>query len=239
MRKSRIILLSALPIIVALFAFSYAYSSQTFVLTATSEPKLFDSATIDVVGDDQTPAGTGIVLSGWFTIEHYDKDRNLLSTQTIHNRFLDVGEDFVIDQSFKEGTAGETVDADQIATICITDEVGFVDTSETLTAATFDTGNLITENNCISDAAVIQATQTAQIGPETFTCGGTNCADGDIITGIGICQGAAATPFLDCREAQAASSGILFAVVNIADVTLNAAETVDITYTWDISSPSN
>jgi len=177
-------------------------------------------------------------FGGWIIAEHYDIDGNLLSKQVLHNRVVDEGEDFIIDQVFKEGQAGETADADQIATICVSAEVSFVDTSETKTAATFDSADNLTETNCISDTTVNQTGQTAVIGALTFT-GGTHVANGDTITGIGICQGAAATPFANCADAQAASSGILLSQINIADVTLNAAETVDITYTLDLSSASS
>jgi len=70
----------------------------------------------------------------------------------------------------------------------------------------------------------------------TFTCGGTNCADNDTITGIAICQNDTTdnTDFNNC-----ATEGIMFAVVDISDVTLATSETVDITYTFDITSPSN
>ncbi len=219
---------------ISALTFSTAYESQTFSLTTGDTLVISDS-----VGNDQTPIGKGgITLGGWFIIEHYDKDRNLISREVIHNRLLDTGETFFIEQTFKEGTAGETVDADQIGAICVTAEVAFVDTSETLTVSTFDTNDNLTETNCISDTAVSVSASVATIGPETFSAG-THVANGDTITGIGICQGSGTTPSNQCADQQAASSGILFAVVNISDVTLAASETVDITYNFDISSPSD
>ena len=177
-------------------------------------------------------------IGGWLTVEHYDENRNLISTQIIHNRVVDQGEDFLIDQSFKEGTAGETADADQLASICVSDQVAFVDTSETKTAANFDTDNLLTGNNCIADASVTQSSQTAVIGALTFDAP-THVPNDTTITGIGICQGSGTTPFNDCADAQAGSTGIMFSQINIGDVTLAASETVDITYTLDLSSASS
>jgi hypothetical protein len=174
-------------------------------------------------------------IGGILTIEHFGENGNLISTQKIHNRVVDQGEDFLIDQAFKEGSAGETSDADQLASICVSNQVGFVDTSETKTAANFDTDNTLTSNNCIADASVTQSSQTAVIGALTFDAP-THVPAATTITGIGICQGSASTPFADCADAQAASSGILFSQINIADVTLQSSETVDITYTLDISS---
>lgn len=174
-------------------------------------------------------------LGGWLLVEHFDISGNLISTQEIHNRVVDQGEDFIIEQTFKEGNAGETVDADQLASICVTAEVGFVDTLETLVATVFDTNDALTETNCISDTSVTSSAQTAIIGALTFT-GGTHVGNDDTITGIGICQGSGTTPFNQCADAQAAASGILFSTINISDVTLAASETVDITYTMDYSS---
>jgi len=177
-------------------------------------------------------------IGGWLTVEHYDSDRNLISKQIIHNRVVDEGEDFIIDQTFKEGTAGETADADQLATICVSAEVGFVDTSETKTAVSFDSADALTSTNCISDTSVTQSAQTAVIGAETFDAP-THVPNDTTITGIGICQGAAATPFNQCQDAQAGSTGIMLSQINIGDVTLAASETVDITYTLDLSSASS
>lgn len=175
-------------------------------------------------------------IGGIATVIHKDINGNPITVQKIHNRVVDSGEDFIIDQVFKEGTAGETADADQIASICVTAEAAFVDTSETMTASTFDTNdNLSAQNNCIADASVTQSAQTAVIGALTFDAP-THVPAATTITGIGICQGSASTPFSQCADAQAASGGILFSIINIADVTLQTSETVDITYTLDISS---
>jgi len=191
---------------------------------------------IEVATEDGNNDGnTDFQIGGTFTVVHFDKDGKELSRQVIHNRVVDQGEDFIIDQSFKEGSAGETVDADQMASICVSAEVGFVDTSETKTAANFDSSDGLSSTNCISDSSVTQSSQTAVIGAETFT-GGTHVPNDTVITGIGICQGSGSTPFANCADAQGGSSGVMFAQVNIADVTLAASETVQITYTLDISS---
>lgn len=179
-----------------------------------------------------------LVLGGIITAAHYDADRNLISIQNVHNRVVDEGEDFLIEQLFKEGTAGEGADADQLATICVSARVGFVDTSEAATASDFDTNdNLGVVDNCIADAAVSVASQIATIGALTFDAP-THVPATTVITGIAICQGETAnpTPFNLCVEAQAASSGIMFSIINIADVTLQTSETVDITYNLDVSS---
>lgn len=176
---------------------------------------------------------------GMGTIIQFDADGNEIYQESVHNRIVDTGETFLIEQSFKEGTAGETVDADQIASICLTAEASFAPV-EGLTVATFDTNDNIAggNTNCISDTAVSTATpQTAVIGPETFQSGGTHVPDGTIVTGIGICQGSGTTPFETCDDAQAAASGILFAAVAFGtSVTLGTGESLQVTYTFDATT---
>jgi len=174
-------------------------------------------------------------FGGWLTVEHYSISGALLSIQTIHNRVPNEGEDWIIQQTFKEGNAGETLDTDQIASICVTAEGGFVDTLETRTAVNFDSADALASNNCIADAAVSSTSQTAIIGALTFDAP-THVPASTTITGIGICQGSGTTPFAQCQDAQGAGAGILYSLINISDVTLESAETVDITYTMDYSS---
>jgi hypothetical protein len=208
-----------------------------FILDTNASPNVSIVAEDNLVAEDSvTDANPNeLKFGGTFEVVHFDKDGNELSRQVIHNRVVDQGEDFLIDQSFKEGTAGETADADQIASICVSAEAGFVDTSETKTAASFDSVDGLSTTNCISDSSVTQTSQTAVIGAETFAAG-THVPVDTTITGIGICQGSASTPFTNCADAQGGSSGIMFSQVNISDVTLAASETVQITYTLDISS---
>jgi hypothetical protein len=166
---------------------------------------------------------------GYATIVKLDEDGNNVFTQQVHNRLVDTGETFLLQQTFQD-TIGAS-DNTQIGAICVSDEA--ISIAETVTAATFDSGNGITENNCKEDTAVTISSQTAVIGPLTFAAGSTNVADGDTITAIGICQNDATDDgdFNNC-----ATEGILFSVVDTSDVTLNSGETVQITYTFDMSS---
>ena len=71
------------------------------------------------------------------------------------------------------------------------------------------------------------------MGPLTFTAQDTNSGNWfalDTVTNIGICD--AEVNDLDVRGCTAN----LFAVVDTSDVTLADNETVDVTYTFDISS---
>ena len=166
---------------------------------------------------------------GYATIVKLDEKGNNIFTQQIHNRLVDPGETFLLQQTFQDTNTAS--DNTQIGAICVSDEA--ITIAETITAATFDSGNSITESNCKEDTTVTISSQTAQVGSLTFSAGSTNVADGDTIRAIGICQNDATDDgdFNNC-----ATEGVLFSVVDTSDVTLNSGETVQITYTFDISS---
>jgi len=170
---------------------------------------------------------------GYVTLVAYDENRNEVLSQIIHNRLVDTGETFLLENTFREGTT--TADNVQIGAICIIEDAS-VDVIETHTAAFFDGNNTITSGtNCVVDTAVDISTQgLAVIGMEQFV-GGTHQASGETINGIGICQSnGGTTPYTDCVTA-----GILFSVIDTSDVTLVTSETVDITYTFNMTSPLN
>jgi len=177
----------------------------------------------------------GRIFGGTLLVQWFDAQRNLIGVESTHNRVTDEGETFLLDQIFQDGAIPESADGDLMSSICVTIEVGFVDTDELETANGFDTGNTTTETNCIEDTVVGFVSSVATIGPLTFDAP-THVGAGDEITGFAVCQGSASSPFADCEEAQAGSSGVLLAVIDTADRTLQSAETVDVTYTFDISS---
>lgn len=179
------------------------------------------------------------LLWGSATIQHYDADGNILFSQTVHNRLLDEGEDYIINQAFDDGILNQDTE-ELVNTICVTSEGSFADATETLLVGTFDTADGISNANCVTDVQVDNATDgKAIIGPLTFDVANMEAVD-DIITGIGICQGVSANnvDFINCVTGNA-GAGILFAVVNVTDTTLGSGETVDITYTFDITSSGN
>lgn len=174
-----------------------------------------------------------LVFYGAGTLTQYDKFGNEVFSQTVHNQVVDTGEDFLLDQTFQDGVS--VADNVQIGSICIGDQAT-VAVAETETAADFDGDNTITEANCKEDTTVATTGSIATINPATFTCGGTNCADDDIITGFAVCQNDATddSDFIDC-----ATEGIMFAVIDSADTQLGAGETLNITYSFDITSGSS
>ncbi len=87
--------------------------------------------------------------------------------------------------------------------------------------------------NCKISAggSVTNSASTSVIGPLTFT-GGTEVSANANIQSIAICNNAVSDYAL-CNV----GSGIAFAVVDTNDVTLAADDTVQITYTFDVTSP--
>jgi len=188
-------------------------------------------ATMMIIPAQIEPISNDLEFAGYLTLVNYDENGNNVFTQTIHNQLVDTGETFLLQQVFQEGFASQ--DITQIGAICVTNEAS-ISIDETMTATTFDAGNSITGTNCIEDTAVALSSQIAEIGPLTFSAG-VNLADGETITAVGICQNDFTDDldFTDC-----ATEGILFAAVDIADVTLAASETAQITYSFDMSSPA-
>ncbi len=181
------------------------------------------------------------LLWGSATMQHRDAAGNIVLEQTMHNRLLDAGETYLLNQGFDDGTLNTDTE-ELVNSICATSEASFADTSETLVVGTFDGADGITSNaNCVTDDSVDTTTTqgTAIIGPLTFDTANMEAVD-DIITGIGICQGVTGdnNDFANCASGNA-GSGILFAVVDVTDTTLGTGETVDITYTFDLRSSGN
>jgi len=188
--------------------------------------------------DEQTPS----FLYGAATLVAYDANGNEFFAQTVHNRLFDQGEDFMLNQAFTDiGGPGVTIDTDQIGAICLSAATPSVDETHTNTlfnAAhdTADTSPTDASFNCVTAPSAFPVTSTGQvvtIGPLTFTARtneSQNWFAGDTVTNIGICD--AHPTDLDIRDCQ----NTLFAVVDTSDVTLADTETVDVTYTFDLSS---
>ncbi|MCH8916196.1 MAG: hypothetical protein IIA82_10215 [Thaumarchaeota archaeon] len=156
-----------------------------------------------------------------------------------HNRVTDVGEEYLLDQVFQEVGNVAAIDTAQIGSICIAE--GTITETEGATAGGFDTANtmiLTADDNCIeADVNVAGNDGKAVLGPLTFI-DDIHLVTGDVINGIGICSANAVgsiTPYDNCLTGNT-GAGVLFAVVNTTDVTINAGESVEITYTFDISS---
>lgn len=181
----------------------------------------------------------GLSLYGAATIDVFDKDRNSVFTQTVHNILFDAGEDFILVQTFK-GTGTDVADDVKIGAICLS--AASLNTAEGTTAGTFNSNHDSADDasadvntlNCKTDSVVTAASQVATIGPLTYTAQDDNTGNyftGDAVVQIGVCR--ADTGDVDVRGCDTT----LFAIADVTDVTLAAnGDSVDVTYTFDISS---
>lgn len=186
----------------------------------------------------QSQTNAGPTFYGMGSLILHDAEGNEVFTQSIHNRVVDQGEAFIIDQVFQEGGT-DVAETSQFASICVSRAANFATIlNETLTASGFDGNDAITTGtNCQEDTTVDDTTaSTAVILPAAF---GTSALDatGQTITGIGVCQAHTSSTFSNCVTA-GGGSGRLLAAIDTSDVTLNSGETVTITYTFDIVSAS-
>jgi len=178
----------------------------------------------------------GLDLYGAATLVKQDSDGNEVFKQTIHNRLVDTGEIFMLGGTFADGTTeGDTT---SIGAICVSD--GTVIDTETVTAAAFDLARTFGSGSSCIDADEGVATGvggTAVLGALTFQAT-THVPVAGTINSIAVCQanGAGINTFAGCSNAGA---DILFATIATSAVTLNAGESVDITYTFDITSSQN
>ena len=184
----------------------------------------------------QTPS----FLYGAATIVAHDAYGNEIFSQTVHNRLFNQGEDFLLNQTFTDLGVVLVGDSIQIGAICLSADLT-PSTDETDTNTLFNTAHDAADNstagvgtnNCVTSLGVVSSGQIVTIGPLMFTAQDTNTGNWfalDTVTNIGICDADAGdNPVRGCTS-------FLFAVVDTSDVTLADNETVDVTYTFDISS---
>ena len=161
-----------------------------------------------------------------------DAAGNEVFQQIIHNRLLNAGENYIISQTFV-GSGEPLADNTQMSAICVTD---VTTVAEGDTAGTFSGGNngLTGTNHCHTTVPDIPNDGTVVLGPETFT-GGIDIGATETIRSIAICSdNAGGGDYADCDLA--ASNAIAFAAIVTSAVQLGNTETVDITYTFDLSS---
>ena len=177
---------------------------------------------------------------------------NILLESSIHNRVVDDGENFLLQQTFADGTA-PVGDVASIGMICVTDNTGTTSLDltpsetnfpETLHAADFDASegytNITTICKELADGGVTVSSGVATFAAIEFS-EGTHVGLGEKIALIAICQknnnNTHSDDVTDCGSGGVSNAGILFAIFdNSPDVQLNSGETVDITYSFDISA---
>ena len=183
----------------------------------------------------------GPVLYGVAVVEHIGVDGQIISTETVHNQLLDAGEQHILQQAFSDGSTA-VADDTQVGAICLSADT--TAPTETMTAATFNSNADTDDNaassavNCITDDGVDLSTAgTAVVGPLTFDVGTANTNNwynGDTPAQIGVCAAQSA------NNAVRGCTAPLFATVALTGTSaLATGESLTVTYTFNIASPSS
>ena len=162
-----------------------------------------------------------------------DAAGNEVFSQTIHNRLLDSGENFINNQVFT-GNGAPIGETGQMSAICVSDYSGVIAEGDTALIIAGNNG-LTLGNHCHpADILNINGDGTVVLGPEIFE-GNLDITAGEIINSIAICSDNAGADYLECDTATSGNA-IAFAEIQTSAVQLGDTETVDITYTFDLSS---
>ena len=197
-----------------------------------------------------------MIFYGTADVQLADADGNVKLVQTVHNQMTDEGEAFLIDQVFDTDATAYTGDV-RVSSICLlTDSHTDLDTADLEALNSIEPSeagyvipsgsNTGTDRNCGANPSgdVTKNGSTAVIGPIQFTAG-TDFDTGQTISGFSVCaNGRNATHCDNTSGAANTPSGsdpeTMLAVVNISDVGLpNSADTLTITYTFDISTDNS
>lgn len=181
----------------------------------------------------------GLNLYGAATIDVSDVDGNSVFTQTVHNNLFDEGEAYLLTQVFKVAGASVT-DTVRIGAICLSSAT--LETAENTANTLFNSNHLTAQaggdgssKNCKS-ATVTVPGGIATIGPITFTALDNNAGNlfaPNTVTHIGVCDADAANAdALGCTTT-------LFAVADTSNVAMITGETVEVTYTFDITDDAS
>ena len=192
-----------------------------------------------IPGNFDAVQGENNLIYGMATIIKNDNLGDEVFQQSIHNQLTDEGEVYILQAIFDDGTSASG-DTESIGTICVSDQTAAsAPANELLNSTAFDSANGFTDSNCKQEtaAAVGISGSIATIGSLTFVAGGTNIANDETISSIGICQNEAGdnNDYANCATG-GPGVGILLAVVNVTPTTLASGETVDITYTFSLVS---
>ena len=192
------------------------------------------------------PAGAAPAMYGAADVELVDADGNVRMSQTVHNRVIDSGEEFFIDQIFDTGDAAFTR-FERVSTICIISD-SYTGYSESTTAQDqhdnhpstnvgsvggFDPADRVPFRSLCSVVNIDDsAGSSAVMGPVTYVAD-TNLGSNQAVGGFMVCNGNAGSQ--DCAPGR---FGVAFAAIDINDIRLQSAgDSLTIYYTFDISTP--
>ncbi|KAG2477245.1 MAG: hypothetical protein NPMRTH1_1250026 [Nitrosopumilales archaeon] len=176
-----------------------------------------------------------VLLYGTGAIVQKDASGEVILENVVHNRIVNTGEQFMMNATFRNASTDPT-GTNNISAICLYRGSFSTIDSEGTTASNFDAANTITGTECQVEASNDVTTTPGEAIVNGTFAEPTHAAATDEIGAIGVCQDALAradgTDFFNCGG----SGSILFSVFDITNVTLGSGGTVDITYTFNITS---
>lgn len=182
---------------------------------------------------------TGTYMGGMTTMVVHNALGEEVMFQQVHNQIVDTGENIIVNQLFAN-TTGVLTDGNNIGLICPMIRLGGdMNINDQNTTAIFinddeNTGSGSTQ--CLGDSTSTFVGTTGggvmivgDAGGLAFTGsdGNGNIGNGQILRGIGV--------FTTSSNADL-SAQVLFALIDTSDVTVGQADTVNISYTFDISA---
>jgi len=162
-----------------------------------------------------------------------DAAGNEIFSQTVHNRLLNSGENFINNQVFT-GNGAPIGETGQMSAICVSDYSGVIAEGDDAISIAGNNGLTGGDHCHPADLLSINGDGTVVLGPEVFT-GGVDITATEIINSIAICSDNGDTDYTEC-DAATTGNAIAFAEIQTSAVQLGDTETVDITYTFDLSS---
>ena len=189
------------------------------------------------------PADAAPMMYGAANVELRGADGDVKMSQTVHNRVTDEGERFLIDQVFDTGDATDF----RVNAICIISD-SYTGYSESTTAQDQH------DNKPSTNVGSVDSTDPADRVSERSLCAGPSRTDDsggstaviasvDFVADENVGSNQAIGGFVVCNlpgslDCAITSAGIAFAAIDINDIRLQSAgDSLDITYTFDISTP--
>ncbi len=210
-------------------------SSQKYMLMSIGLATVF---VMTITPSNISSDAGGVQFFGTAEMTLLDVNGDELFSQTVHNRIVDTGESLIMMGVFQNGTG--LPNASSVGAICVSLESSPT-VADTVTATSFDAADGLSTNNCKQGTFTNNAGGTAVLGALNFEAvTNNNNLPAGTVTWIGICQSttSGSADYNGCLKGADGSTGILFAVIDTSDVTLASGESVDITYTFDISNDS-
>ncbi|ABK77615.1 hypothetical protein CENSYa_0983 [Cenarchaeum symbiosum A] len=218
--------------------------SKTYAITGTGLAAVlallaFTPATAQYMGVQEV--GSGVQMFGMAELVHRDGDGEILGSSSVHNQLVDGGEELILNTIFNTTLGGDAraVPLDnRIDTICISTTDGSqigTEAGDPLDRDSFESpARPSGAAACLQDTDGVTAAGDglAIIGPITYTAG-TDFNAGEQISTILVCaevQG-------NTNYGECSFLGPLFAAVDVTDVTPTGTDTVDVTYTFNLTTP--